>query len=196
MVLLTLCMPKMQTDHEPLLCCVPQQDLRDLFRLEPSELDRCVTQAQLHAQHAHQRSESNELAAHLRFLETLPGFLGGAPFSSWLPSCLPTPPGSVQPGKILDWKKFLLHHDVSQNLCRFLPQAGCSALVWSEQRVGAGVSDHHLLFSDKEEHVGSHGAPSSSSRSAGVCAPLGPPRQRPLPAAAQRRAAPPKSGAQ
>lgn len=52
------------------------QDLRDLFRLDPAELDASATQAQLHALHGHQRSACPAFAEHLRFLGTLPGCAG------------------------------------------------------------------------------------------------------------------------
>ena len=61
--------------------------------------------------------------------------------------------------------------------------------------VRAGVSDHHLLFSDKEEHVPSDDAPSSSSGSTGAYPAQALPRQGSV-AAAQRRAAPAKPGGQ
>ena len=54
----------------------PVQDLRDLFRLDPAELDASVTQAQLHAQHGHQRCACPAFAEHLRFLNALPGCAG------------------------------------------------------------------------------------------------------------------------
>lgn len=52
------------------------KDLRDLFRLEASELDSSVTQKQLHDLHAHQRQSSSLLTSHLKDLEQLPGFIG------------------------------------------------------------------------------------------------------------------------
>ena len=54
------------------------QELRDLFRLEPAELEHSVTQRQLHALHGGQRRASPELAAHLDALMQLPS-VAGAP---------------------------------------------------------------------------------------------------------------------
>ncbi len=52
------------------------QDLRDLFRLEPAELEVSVTQRQLDAQHGHQRNYSPELTQHLKFLQGIRSFAG------------------------------------------------------------------------------------------------------------------------
>jgi hypothetical protein len=54
------------------------QELRDLFRVEAAELEASATRAQLQRQHAHQRRHSPELCAHLRLLEALPEYAGGA----------------------------------------------------------------------------------------------------------------------
>lgn len=58
------------------------QDLRDLFRVKAEELVASVTQAQLHEQHALQRTSTPELDKHLDFLKTLPGFTGDFNFLS------------------------------------------------------------------------------------------------------------------
>ncbi len=52
------------------------QDLRDLFRLEPAELEESVTQRQLDEQHSHQRSYSAALTQHLQFLQGIGSFAG------------------------------------------------------------------------------------------------------------------------
>ncbi len=52
------------------------QDLRDLFRLEPAELEESVTHRQLDEQHGHQRSYSAALTQHLQFLQTIRSFAG------------------------------------------------------------------------------------------------------------------------
>ncbi|BDA42988.1 probable DNA excision repair protein ERCC-6-like [Coccomyxa sp. Obi] len=52
------------------------QDLRDLFRLEPAELEESVTQRQLDEQHGHQRSYSAALTQHLQFLQGIRSFAG------------------------------------------------------------------------------------------------------------------------
>lgn len=62
--------------HEPRLAS-PLQDLRDLFRLEPSECEASQTQRELHDRHAHQRRESPDLTRHLAFLRTLDCYAGG-----------------------------------------------------------------------------------------------------------------------
>ena len=51
-------------------------ELRDMFRLDPTEAVESATQRQLHALHAHQRQSTPELETHLKFLETLEGFAG------------------------------------------------------------------------------------------------------------------------
>ena len=51
-------------------------ELRDMFRLDPSEAQHSATQRQLHDLHARQRESTPEVDAHLKFLETLEGFAG------------------------------------------------------------------------------------------------------------------------
>eukprot|EP00884_Botryococcus_braunii_P020558 jgi/Botrbrau1/7186/Bobra.0300s0016.1 len=53
-----------------------QQDLRNLFRIEPGELDWSTTQKQLHDLHARHRVESDKLKQHLSWLAALEGFAG------------------------------------------------------------------------------------------------------------------------
>jgi hypothetical protein len=53
------------------------QDLRDLFRLDPSECEASRTQRELHDMHAAQRRETPELTRHLAFLRTLGCYAGG-----------------------------------------------------------------------------------------------------------------------
>ncbi|KAL0050235.1 hypothetical protein WJX82_006933 [Trebouxia sp. C0006] len=53
-----------------------QQDLRDLFRVVPSELEGSETQHTLHKLHSHQRKATPYVQDHLRFLETLPRYAG------------------------------------------------------------------------------------------------------------------------
>jgi hypothetical protein len=55
------------------------QDLRDLFRLEPAELEASTTQRQLDQQHGHQRCYSPELTQHLQFLQGIRSFAGVTP---------------------------------------------------------------------------------------------------------------------
>ncbi len=52
------------------------QDLRDLFRVVPSELEGSETQYTLHQLHSHQRKATPYVQDHLRFLETLPRYAG------------------------------------------------------------------------------------------------------------------------
>ncbi|KAK9909741.1 hypothetical protein WJX75_006802 [Coccomyxa subellipsoidea] len=52
------------------------QDLRDLFRLEPAELEASTTQRQLDQQHGHQRRYSPELTQHLQLLQGIRSFAG------------------------------------------------------------------------------------------------------------------------
>ncbi|KAI3429485.1 hypothetical protein D9Q98_005576 [Chlorella vulgaris] len=52
------------------------QDLRDLFRLDPSECEASLTQRELHDMHAAQRRETPELTRHLAFLRTLGCYAG------------------------------------------------------------------------------------------------------------------------
>ncbi|DBA94813.1 TPA: hypothetical protein ACH3X1_002355 [Trebouxia sp. C0004] len=53
-----------------------QQDLRDLFRVVPSELEGSETQHTLHQLHSHQRKATSYVQDHLHFLETLPRYAG------------------------------------------------------------------------------------------------------------------------
>ncbi|KAA6429139.1 MAG: hypothetical protein FRX49_00535 [Trebouxia sp. A1-2] len=53
-----------------------QQDLRDLFRVVPSELEGSETQHTLHQLHSHQRKATPYVLDHLHFLETLPRYAG------------------------------------------------------------------------------------------------------------------------
>ncbi|KAK9821770.1 hypothetical protein WJX81_007078 [Elliptochloris bilobata] len=53
-----------------------QLELRDLFRLDPVELEHSATQRQLHALHGGQRRASPALAAHLDALQRLPAVAG------------------------------------------------------------------------------------------------------------------------
>ena len=52
------------------------QDLRDLFRVVPSELEGSETQHTLHQLHSHQRKATPYVQDHLHFLETLPRYAG------------------------------------------------------------------------------------------------------------------------
>ena len=52
------------------------QDLRDLFRVVPGELEGSETQHTLHKLHSHQRKATPYVQDHLRFLETLPRYAG------------------------------------------------------------------------------------------------------------------------
>ena len=52
------------------------QDLRDLFRVVPSELEKSETQQTLDALHADQRKATNYVRDHLDFLQTLPRYAG------------------------------------------------------------------------------------------------------------------------
>lgn len=52
------------------------QDLRDLFRVVPSELEGSETQHTLHQLHSHQRKATPYVLDHLHFLETLPRYAG------------------------------------------------------------------------------------------------------------------------
>lgn len=71
------------------------QDLRDLFRVVPEELKRSVTQAQLHALHAHQRTASPALTHHMAFMESLPAY-AGENMLACLSSCTGTADTAVQ----------------------------------------------------------------------------------------------------
>ena len=62
------------------------QDLRDLFRVVPSELESSETQHTLHQLHSHQRKATPYVQDHLRFLETLPRYAGTRSLSP--PVCL------------------------------------------------------------------------------------------------------------
>lgn len=53
-----------------------QQDLRDLFRVVPSELEKSETQQTLDTLHADQRKATNYVRDHLDFLQTLPRYAG------------------------------------------------------------------------------------------------------------------------
>lgn len=53
-----------------------QQDMRDLFRLDPAEAESSVTARQLNEEHAGQRQAGPALAEHLEFLAVLEGFRG------------------------------------------------------------------------------------------------------------------------
>ena len=101
-----------------------QQDLRDLFRLEPSECEASATQRELHAMHAGQRRETPQLAAHLRFLATLDCFAGAL---RWRRAGVAVP----ELGSISRMSLNLLHPFARP----------------------AGVSDHDLLFSKKEREA-------------------------------------------
>ncbi len=52
------------------------QDLRDLFRVVPSELEGSETQHTLHQLHSHQRKATPYVQDHLHFLETLSRYAG------------------------------------------------------------------------------------------------------------------------
>ena len=52
------------------------QDLRDLFRVVPHELDKSETQQTLHHLHSSQRKATAYVQEHLQFLETLPRYAG------------------------------------------------------------------------------------------------------------------------
>lgn len=52
------------------------QDLRDLFRVVPHELDKSETQQSLHHLHSGQRKATAYVQEHLQFLETLPRYAG------------------------------------------------------------------------------------------------------------------------
>ena len=52
------------------------QDLRDLFRVVPSELEKSETQQMLDALHADQRKATNYVRDHLDFLQFLPRYAG------------------------------------------------------------------------------------------------------------------------
>lgn len=52
------------------------QDLRDLFRVVPHELDKSETQQTLHQLHSGQRKATAYVQEHLQFLETLPRYAG------------------------------------------------------------------------------------------------------------------------
>lgn len=52
------------------------QDLRDLFRVVPGELEGSETQKTLHQLHSGQRQVTPYVQAHLHFLETLPRYAG------------------------------------------------------------------------------------------------------------------------
>ena len=59
------------------MCCqCLAQDLRDLFRVVPSELDASETQQTLHQLHSGQRKATPYVQTHLKFLETLPRYAG------------------------------------------------------------------------------------------------------------------------
>lgn len=55
---------------------MPLQELRNLFRVEPGEFECSPTQAQLHDLHAKHRVQSQELAEHISWLESVEGFAG------------------------------------------------------------------------------------------------------------------------
>lgn len=52
------------------------QDLRDLFRVVPHELDKSETQQTLHQLHSAQRKATTYVQEHLQFLEALPRYAG------------------------------------------------------------------------------------------------------------------------
>ena len=52
------------------------QDLRDLFRVVPHELEQSETQQTLHQLHSGQRKATPYVQEHLQFLETLPRYAG------------------------------------------------------------------------------------------------------------------------
>ena len=62
------------------------QDLRDLFRVVPHELDRSDTQQTLHQLHSDQRKATPYVQEHLHFLETLPRYAGLPACCNLLPS--------------------------------------------------------------------------------------------------------------